>query len=250
MLNFLDGFLPSPAEISGRYVEPFLGGGAVFLHLRPRRALLSDHNSDLIDVYKGIKHDPLGVWRRYVGFGSTKRDYFRIRDRDTATLAVVQRAARLLYLNRTCFKGNWRHNGSGRFNVGYGGQSRRWVITRAYLTAVSRALSRARLICDDFESVIEDCTSGDFIFVDPPYRPGERDLVHAHYKANSFRFGDHERLARTLTRATRRGVHWCLTTSAHPDVLRLFEGFRVENVPCRSESSATEAVVLSQGGGQ
>ena len=106
MLGFLDGFLPSPAETNGRYVEPFLGGGAVFLHLRPRRALLSADNSDLIDVYKGIKRDPAGVWRRYKSFGSTKYDYLRIRDGGTPVSDVVARAARLLYLNRTCFKGN------------------------------------------------------------------------------------------------------------------------------------------------
>lgn len=245
MLSFLDDFLPSRTEINGRYVEPFLGGGAVFLHLRPRRALLSDHNSDLIDLYKGIKRDPTAVWRQYKSFGGTKQDYFRIRDSGTSALHVVQHAARLLYLNRTCFKGNWRHNGSGRFNVGYGGQSRRWVITKDYLLSVSNTLSTARLICDDFEPIIDDCVRGDFIFLDPPYRPGERDLVHAHYKPNSFQFADHERLARSLRRSSRRGVKWCLTTSAHPDILCLFKGQRVEHVPCSGRTGATQAVVLS-----
>lgn len=248
MLSFLDHFLPSPAEISGRYVEPFLGGGAVFFHLRPRRALLSDHNPDLIDLYRGIKRDPVGVWRRYKSFGSTKQDYLRIRDGGTPALDVVPRAARLLYLNRTCFKGHWRHNGSGRFNVGYGGQSRRWVITRDCLVSLSRALSRARLTCDDFEVIIDECVRGDFIFLDPPYHPGERELANAHYQPNSFRFADHERLARALNKSARRGVEWCLSTSAHSDILDLFRPHQIELVPRPSGIVATEAVVLSQEG--
>lgn len=246
MLSFLDEFLPSPAEINGRYVEPFLGGGAVFLHLRPRGALLSDNNSDLIDVYRGIKRDPAGVWRRYESFGSTKHDYLRIRDGGTPESDVVARAARLLYLNRTCFKGNWRHNGNGQFNVGYGGQSRRWVITKGYLVSVSRVLSRARLICDDFEPIVDDCVRGDFIFLDPPYRPGERDLEHAHYQLNSFNFADHERLAGALKRSVRRGVKWCLTTSAHPDIVDLFGRHWVEHIPSLNGTGAGQVVILSQ----
>jgi DNA adenine methylase len=153
----------------------------------------------------------------------------------------------LLYLNRTCFKGNWRQNSKGQFNIGYGGQSRRWVITLEYLEAVSKALMSAELLCSDFEAVVEECAHNDFIFLDPPYQPGERELTHDHYGWKAFSFDDHERLAQSLGRAKKRGVRWCMTTSAHMDVLGLFRGFWRVDIPSRGHvvPSSGEALVLS-----
>ena len=252
MLTFLSRFLPKGDEIRGRYVEPFVGGGAVFLYVQPRRAVISDLNSELIDLYRGIRIDPLGVWKRYVLWGSTKEEYNRVRTLDPSQLGVTERAARLLYLNRTCFKGNWRHNANGEFNIGYGGQSRRWVVTKDYLVGVSGALACAEIRCGDFEPVIDGCGQGDYLFVDPPYRPGQRELVNAHYLWKRFTFADDERLAAALRRCLKRGVTWCLTTSAHADILRLFQGFRVLEVPPRREglSSSGEVLILGDGGGE
>ncbi len=86
-------------------------------------------------------------------------------------LDLITRAARTLYLNRTCFRGWWRYNAQGQFNVGYGGQGRRWAITEDDLIAVSRKLENATLQDGDFENVINSSQSGDFVFVDPPYQP-------------------------------------------------------------------------------
>src|SRR5262245_54677447 len=109
MLVFLKDHLPSHNNIMGSYIEPFVGGGAVFFHIQPRKALLSDVNPDLIDIYRGIRRDHKQVWEIYCEIGCTKHDYQRVRDH-VAGETVVQRAARMLYLNRTCFKGMWRHN--------------------------------------------------------------------------------------------------------------------------------------------
>lgn len=230
MLEFLRQYLPTPGALQKRYVEPFIGGGAVFFMLGPSQALLSDINPDLIDLYRGIKQSPKAVWDRYCGFGSGKAEYRRIRDAVSPEL-LVDRAARMLFLNRTCFKGMWRHNQDGRFNVGYGGQDRRWVISLADLVAVGRALCKADLRCCDFEEVVSDCQADDFVFADPPYRPGERELVNDHYTSAQFTFEDHHRLASALQDAERRGVMWALTTSAHPDIVGLFAGKQVIEMP-------------------
>lgn len=221
MLAFLQGRLPLPNEINGRYIEPFVGGGAVFFYLQPRVALLSDANPELIDIYRGIRRDPKNVWEIYTKFGNTKKDYHYIRDQVTGE-TVIERAARMLYLNRTCFKGMWRQNQRGNFNVGYGGESRRWVITKEDLFATRRLLRRAKIRCGDFEKVIDEAVNGDFLFLDPPYRPGAREHLNDHYIWQQFSFEDHQRLASALRRAKHRGVIWAMTTTAHLDIIVLF----------------------------
>lgn len=230
MLEFLRPHLPTAATLQGRYVEPFVGSGAVFFMLGPSQALISDVNPDLIDLYRGIKQSPEAVWDRYCTFGSGKAEYRRIRDAVSPEL-LVDRAARVLFLNRTCFKGMWRHNQDGKFNVGYGGQDRRWVISLDDLIAVALALRKAELRCCDFEEVVGNCSAGDFIFTDPPYQPGERELANDHYVARRFSFEDHRRLASVLQNAKRQGVAWALTTSAHPDIVELFTGNQIIKVP-------------------
>ncbi len=230
MLGFLQEHLPTAASLRRRYVEPFVGGGAVFFKLNPERALLSDINPDLIDLYRGIQHSPEEVWNRYCAFGSGKAEYRRIRDADPPEF-FVDRAARVLFLNRTCFKGMWRHNQEGKFNVGYGGQDRRWVISLDDLVGVARTLRGVELRCCDFEEAIADCKSGDFVFADPPYRPGEIELTNDHYIGGRFSFEHHRRLASVLRDAKKRGIMWALTTSGHPDIVELFADSSVIKTP-------------------
>ena len=231
MLAFLSEYLPDANAVTGKFIEPFVGGGAVYFHVQPKRALLADINNELIDLYRGICQSPGAVWRVYRNFPRGKRAYKRIRAVTTNDLSLIQKAARSLYLNRTCFKGMWRHNRQGRFNIGYGGESRRWSITRKDLFVISDLLSRASLKCVDFEPIIEAATPRDYLFIDPPYRPGDKEQTHDHYFAQQFTFGDHKRLAFSLRQADRRGVRWLMTTSAHPDILKLYRGFLVRNIP-------------------
>ncbi len=232
MLDFLVSRLGREAGSAVRLVEPFVGGGSFFFSLRPKKALLADINRELIDLYRGIRVYPKRVWNIFRGFPSTKKAYYRIRawshDDD---LDLPTRAARTLYLNRTCFKGMWRHNADGEFNIGYGGQDRRWVLDEKMLLEVSRRLRRAGLRCDDFEQILDDCERGDFVFLDPPYRPGYRDMLHDHYGFGRFGYGEHRRLYAALVRASTRGVRWAMTTTGHRSILRLFRKFHVENIP-------------------
>jgi DNA adenine methylase len=170
----LQGFahlLPNRQQIHRNYVEPFVGGGAVFFSISPNQAILSDINKELIDLYRGVRRFPNKVWEIFNKFEVTRDEYYQVRSWNLENLDLSIRAARLLYLNRTCFKGMWRHNASGVFNVGYGGQDRRWVIHKEDLKTVSNRLKNAKLKHSDFEQVIDNCEEGDFIFLDPPYRP-------------------------------------------------------------------------------
>jgi DNA adenine methylase len=220
-------YLPSRDSVLGKFVEPFLGGAAVFFMVNPEKAVLTDINEELITLYRGIRLCPNKVWTIFKSFPSTKEAYYQIRDDEVKQRDLAFRAARTLYLNRTCFKGMWRHNSHGRFNVGYGGQARRWVIDEDSLIEVSERLRHVDLLCSDFQPVIEVCGQNDFIFADPPYLPGARELIHSHYSWNRFSFAEHVRLASALRGATSRGVRWALTISSHPDILQLYQGYRV-----------------------
>lgn len=224
MLNYILPYLPSGQSIMGKFMEPFLGSGAVFFALNPKAAVLADINQELIDLYRGIRLHPQKVWEIFCGFPRTKKAYYEIRSAKGKKSDLAYRAARTLYLNRTCFKGMWRHNSNGEFNVGYGGQDRRWVISQEDLIEVSNKLKRASLKYSDFQKIIDSCIEEDFIFVDPPYRPGEREMMHNHYVYCKFSYDDHKRLALALKRASHRGIQWALTTSSHPDILHLFRG--------------------------
>src|SRR5262249_49109195 len=128
ILHRLVRHLPVKESIGGRFVEPFVGGGAIFFALSPAKALLTDLNAELIDLYRGIRRYPDEVWEAFREFPSSREGYYQVRALDHDDLPLASKAARTLYLNRTCFKGMWRHNSSGQFNVGYGGEDRRWAI--------------------------------------------------------------------------------------------------------------------------
>lgn len=230
MLEFLIQHLPSSSAINGKYVEPFVGGGSVYFSIQPKKAILSDANQDLIDLYLGIQKDARNVWKNFVRFGRTKTEYFRVRD-VYSPRGLTQKAARVLFLNRTCFKGMWRHNSSGNFNVGYGGQDRRWVINQENLLQVKNTIRQVKLLCSDFEEIIDNANESDFIFSDPPYRPNEKEQLHSHYVGKKFMFDDHIRLSKALKRATKRKVKWALTISAHPEILALYKGNYILKIP-------------------
>jgi len=230
MLEFLIQHLPSSSVIKGKYIEPFVGGGSVYFSIQPKKAVLSDANQDLIDLYLGIQKDAKNVWKNFVRFGRTKSEYFRVRD-VYSPRGLTQKAARVLFLNRTCFKGMWRHNSSGNFNVGYGGQDRRWVINQENLLQVKNTIQQVELLCADFEEIIDNADESDFIFSDPPYRPNEKEQLHSHYVGKKFTFDDHIRLSKALKRATKRKVKWALTISAHPEILALYKNNYIFIIP-------------------
>ena len=223
-------FIPSRNDIKGRYVEPFVGGGSVFFCVNPRNAILSDTNRELIELYRGIKNNPEKVWGWFAKFPNTKNYYYQSRNMEAKKRTLSYRAARILYLNRTCFKGMWRYNQNGEFNVGYGGQDRRWAIDEENLVQVSKRLRNVSLKIKDFEDVIDNCSKSDFLFLDPPYSAGKKVTIDSHYGVNQFKFEDHQRLAKTLRRASRRGVKWAMTTSSHRDIKKLFNDFNIRSI--------------------
>src|SRR3972149_3719155 len=232
LLAFLLNYLPGKNELEGKYIEPFVGGGSVFLYLNPSNTIIADLNAELINLYKAIKNYPHKVWEIFESFPSGKKAYYKIRNGHYKNKPIYYRAARTLYLNRTCFKGMWRHNPEGNFNVGYGGEARRWVITHEGIVELSSKLKKARIMQSDFEDTLDMCSDGDFIFLDPPYKPGEKEMREAHYINGLFSFDDQKRLAGKVKEISKsKNIKWLMTNSSNSEICRLYKGFNITIIP-------------------
>ena len=221
-----------------RYIEPFLGSGAVFFHLRPETALLGDSNAALIDTYQAIKSDWRKVWTvlRKHHRQHDSDYYYRIRRSGPRTPHT--RAAKFIYLNRTCFNGIYRVNGEGVFNVPLG--SRASVIRPGDdFAAVSRVLRRCRLQCCDFGTLIEKAKHGDLLYVDPPYTVKHNDNNFVRYNEVLFRWQDQVRLAEAVLEASGRGAQIIVTNASHQCIRDLYKNFGNFTVVGRNSSIAS-----------
>lgn len=225
-------YLPKQEEIVGNYIEPFVGGGSIFLFLRPYRAIISDLNKELIDLYKAVKNYPIKVWDEFEKFPTGKKAYYDIRNSVYDNRPIHYRAARTLFLNRTCFKGMWRHNPNGLFNVGYGGEERRWAISCDNILELSKIFKNAEINNDDFEKTLNKVKDNDFVFLDPPYKPGEKEMQTAHYINGKFTYLDQVRLASTLIKCnSKKKFKWIMTNSNNKYIKNLYKDFKIKKIP-------------------
>jgi DNA adenine methylase len=212
----------------GRYFEPFLGGASVFFYLEPKNAVLGDTNAELIALFRAV------AWRRRQLESSLrehqtkhgKRYYYHVRN--TVPADAVERAARMLYLNRTCFNGMYRVNRAGQFNVPKGLKTT-VVLDTDDFAAAAKLLRGAELRVTDFEPLIDEAQGGDFVFADPPYIVGHNNNGFVKYNEKLFKWEDQLRLINALSRARDRGVQIVATNAGHGEVETLYkkDGFTV-----------------------
>lgn len=213
-----------PARIR-RYHEPFVGGGALFFAVRPRRARLSDDNGELIHCYRQVRDDVYRVLDALARHVYERTHFEAIRALDPQRLDPAERAARLIYLNKTCFNGLWRVNRAGRFNVPFGRYKNPRFADPASLITASQALRGVEIEHAPFEEAIARAAPGDFVYLDPPYDPVSPTAGFASYTATGFGWEDQKRLARACIALNRRGVRFLLSNSATDRVRELYSGF-------------------------
>ena len=228
-----------PARLRG-YHEPFVGGGALFFSVAPRRAVLSDCNAELIHAYQQVRDDVSGlldILSRHV----YERPHFEaVRAQNPLILSPAERAARFIYLNKTCFNGLWRVNRAGRFNVPIGRYKDPRFCDPATLFRASHALRGVEIVQQEFEAALSRVAPGDFVYLDPPYDPVSATANFTSYTANAFNWPDQERLATACIALNRRGVRFLLSNSATDRVRDLYKHFeqRIVHAPRHINSKA------------
>ncbi len=236
LLNQFEPLFPAAFD---RYFEPFLGSGAVFYHLWTRSRLcgqahLWDNNEEIINLYLVIRDRPdalIQLLRRHKQ-RHDKAYYYAIRglDRQSVSLEPVARAARTLYLNRTCYNGLYRVNSKGQFNTPIGRYVDPAILHEEVLRAAHQALQGTSLRTRDFRAVYDDARPGDFIYFDPPYHPLSATANFRGYTADSFYEQDQRDLAHLFTRLSDKGC-LCMLSNSHTLLVReLYAAFRVEIV--------------------
>ena len=209
-------------EFDGRYIEPFLGGGAVYFHLCPASALLSDVNARLVELYQVVRDSPDLLRRSLRELQNSHSESFYYEERARKRVKPHTRAAQFLYLNRTCWNGLYRENRQGQFNVPIGTKSAIYDAGEDW-QSFSNLLSGAELIASDFEQTIDKAEKGDFVFADPPYTTAHNNNGFVKYNQDIFSWDDQERLRNALLSAVRRGVKVMLTNADHESIHDLFD---------------------------
>jgi DNA adenine methylase len=227
-----------PTEYN-RYIEPFLGGGAVFFHLRPKSALIGDINPDILSVYLGLKNNWRYIKRSLQYHQRKHSDKYYYKVRGSMPDNVLRQASRMIYLNRTCFNGIYRVNTQGFFNVPRGSKNSVLLETDDFEN-VSKALKNASIFLADFEILIDKAQEGDLVFADPPYTVRHNLNGFIKYNEVLFSWEDQERLSRALIRAKKRGAKIVSTNANHKSIRELYKGndFCLETVSRFSSISA------------
>lgn len=217
-----------------RYFEPFAGGAALFFNLQPRKAFLVDANENLINTYRVIKdqvEDLIDDLKQHV-YDSDYYYHIRNIDRtdDYQAWSAVQKASRLIYLNKTCFNGLYRVNAKGEFNTPFGRYSNPTILNEGRLRACSRALQQTNLIAGSFLSIEKKIKSKDFVYFDPPYAPLSATANFTGYSQEGFDESMQEELKTLCDRLNSRGVKFMLSNSSAPIILELYRFYKVEFV--------------------
>jgi DNA adenine methylase len=226
MIPNLIGAMPKSFN---NYIEPFIGGGALFFHLSPNSAVIADSNPELVSLYQQISRDYVPVLKLLEKMPNNEDYFYAERSKKFEELSSVEAAARTIYLNRTCFNGLYRVNKSGGFNVPYGRYKDPKIADPQLLKTASEALSGATIVLGDYKKVLQKfAKKGDLVFLDPPYLPISQYSDFQRYTKEQFYEDDHRELAEEVTRLSELGCHVLLTNSNHPLVHELYADFHIE----------------------
>jgi DNA adenine methylase len=216
------------------YYEPFLGGGAVFFALaaegRFKKAVLSDANAELVATYNALADEVDAVIERLHEHVYDKTHYYAVRAHEPRSLPA--KAARMIYLNRTCFNGLYRVNQKGHFNVPFGRYTNPTICDEGNLRAVSKVLKSkgVSVLVADFVDAVKKAHEGDVVYFDPPYVPLSTTSDFTTFTKGGFGTADQVRLRDCFKSLEERGVHVLLSNSDAPMVRELYKGFRVSKV--------------------
>jgi DNA adenine methylase len=217
-----------------RYWEPFIGGGALFFSLRPSSGVIVDTNSELTTTYTVVRDDVEALIEELQQHRYDREYFYLVREwdrrSDFASLPAVKRAARFIFLNKTCFNGLYRVNSKGHFNVPFGRYDDPRIVDPCNLRLCSQALQNTEIRLGNFLSIEESVAQGDLVYFDPPYVPLSVTSSFTSYTKEGFRFEDQIALRDLCQRLAKKGAFVVVSNSASPFVEALYEGFSIHRV--------------------
>lgn len=213
-----------------KYIEPFIGGGAFFFFLNPSKPIISDSNRELIITYKAVRDSVQDIIKILENYKNEEEFYYEIRGLNPKELSETEIAARLIYLNKTCFNGLYRVNKKGQFNVPYG-KRKSDFLNKQLLLITSEFLQNTTIVNSDYINVLNNYPEkGDFVFLDPPYYPVGKYSDFKRYTKEFFYHEDHIELKNMFDRLVEIGCFVLLTNSNHPFVLELYNEYEIKVV--------------------
>ena len=221
-----------------RYFEPFIGGGALFFETQPKQAFISDVNEELINCYQIVRDKPHELISSLHQHRYETDYYYNLRDIDRdavafAALDNVERASRLIYLNRTGFNGMYRVNKKGHFNVPFGRYVNPKIVNEPLILAASQALQDAFIHIAPYDEALSDAQSGDFVYLDPPYMPVSKTASFTSYAKDDFGFDKQEALADFCQFLDRKQVRFIASNAYLPPIVELYQGFQQKEIQAR-----------------
>lgn len=240
LLKHLECILPENGY--NTYHEPFLGGGSVFLALNPKKAFLSDLNSELIDTYSTLKEIPEEIIDCLSQYTNSKQFYYSIRSQSPEN--QIEKAARFIYLNQTSFNGIFRVNLKGEYNVPYGFRTKEFLEPEK-LRQVSKRLQNAELLIGDFSIVLKNIKENDLVFLDPPYTVSHNHNGFIKYNQKLFSLDDQIRLSSLIDDIKDKGAFYILTNAAHPRIKEIFS--KGDSILKKSRASLIGGVSAQRG---
>lgn len=228
------------------YVEPFIGGAAVLLHLQPKNAIINDYNDELINVYNVVKNKPEELLLELESHSKMnseigKEHFYSVRawDRNPENFPVnytdVQKAGRIIYLNKTCFNGLFRVNSQGQFNTPYGKYVNPNIINKPSIMALSRYFNENNISIKrgDYKKVLKNLPKNSFVYLDPPYLPISDSSSFTGYTDNGFTLQDQIELRDQCNLLNEQGIKFLLSNSNHPQIFDLYNNYDIKEVPAK-----------------
>lgn len=239
--QLLDSIMPLINKNCSIYVEPFIGGGAVFFELQPKKAIINDYNAELINVYLTIRDYPeelitaLEEHKR-----NNSEEYFysiRSLDRDSQydSLSCIERAARIIYLNKTCYNGLYRVNSAGQFNAPYGKYKNPNIVNATTIKAMSKYLNSNKIDIrkGDYKEVLRGLRKGAFVYLDPPYMPISSSSAFTGYTEGGFSYNKQVELKLECDKLKAKGISFLQSNSDCPEIRALYKDYKIITVQAK-----------------
>lgn len=228
-----------PEKIS-TYYEPFVGGGAVLFSIQPNKAIINDINEELINLYMVIKEKPEELIQELETYKNNSEEFYKVRSLDREEevynkLSDVERAARMHYLNKTCFNGLFRVNSSGQFNAPFGNYKNPNIVNKMTISAVSKYFNNANVVfkCGDYADSIKQARKGSFVYFDPPYDPLSDSSNFTGYTKGGFNKNEQERLKSICDNLDSKGIKFLLSNSSTQFIKDLYNSYNVITVKAK-----------------